>query len=168
MPRINLVGPITITLCILLASCTGESDTSAVPMAQESRFIAATERFGNLILSRDFAAAHGMFANSLRETTTPEQLAQIITTSEVEYHEFGPPVRVEGFLNASGDEIDAEGYDIPESVPTSPAWTAYTLAEMVIEQDDEGEAERCYDIGLLWVREDGTDRIAHLEYFWCD
>ncbi len=165
-PR-SITNTLTITICILLSACGGEGGNEPTPSAHEARFVAITEQFGNNILTHDWEGAHSMFATSLRDSTSADQLAQIVTSSEVEYHEFGEPVAVEGFLNATGDEIDADGYDIPATVPESPKWTAYTLAEMIIEQE-EGETYRCYNIGLLWVTEDGKDRIAHFEYFWCD
>jgi len=167
MARKTMVGAIVVSLCILLASCGGGGE-STVGKSTEQRFIKLTQEFGTLILADDWAGAHAMFSRSLASSTSAEQLAQIVNANEAEYHEHFAPMGVEGYLNAWGDEIDADTYDVPPSVPNTPEWTAYTLAAIVLEREDDGEVGRCYNIGLLWVNEEGQDRIAHFEYFWCD
>lgn len=167
MTRKSIVSAIAVSLCILLASC-GGVDGTGVSKSTEEKFISITQKFGNHIITDDWAGAHAMFSRSLAATTSPEQLAEIVNANEAEYHEHFAPIGVVGYLNAWDDEIDADTYDVPPSVPTTPEWTAYTLAAVVLEREDDGEVGRCYNIGLLWVNEDGQDRIAHFEYFWCD
>ncbi|MBI4556284.1 MAG: hypothetical protein HY706_01755 [Candidatus Hydrogenedentes bacterium] len=82
--------------------------------------------------------------------------------------EYGMPAKLEVGVGTIGQEyLASEDFDFPSDIPGNlrRAWMHITYA---LEVDAEGYIERCYDLWLLIIAENGKNRIAHMEYQWCD
>lgn len=132
----------------------------------------AGERFGVAVVEQRWPDAYAMMTSDFRSRRTIDQFVSIMRSAEEEYVQEGRALTAIAAVNAWGEEVAhadfAADYDIPETIPRTPAWKAYIVNEMVLELDEEGHTYRCFDQGLLMVDEPEGPRVAYVEYWWCD
>lgn len=155
------------TIIVLAACGSGEGE----PLSDEDgekRYDPLTIKFGQHVMREEWPAAYAMLSEALRDHFTQQEFADAIAAQNEEYHADGLPIDVGADYNTFDPSwITREDYDIPRHVPDEPKWLACTFANMVLEGTADAP-ERCYHLSLIWVREEGADRICHFEHGWCD
>lgn len=163
---------LAVAVC-LLAACQdvgieGYSGPSAKEQALEEKYLKLSYDFGEKVRVRDWAGAHGMTSSAFQKTFPADKFRAVMEEQLKVYEAEFQTVLVEADINTvDPKEMAEEDYDIPKWVPKGN-WRAYSFATMGLEVDADNEIERCYEIGLLWVEEDGQDKVAFLEFMWCD
>lgn len=162
----------------LLTGCVGEERSTTIPpssqgpgagdseASREARYMALARKFGETVLAGDLDASYAMLSSHYQARFTREQYRELWGKAWAEYGEFGPPKCVDSDINMVDPDMIREEGIIPEGVPPQSA-EATAYAVFVVEGECDNSV-RCWEAWLLYVNQDGQDRIADIDFMWCD
>ncbi len=167
------------TAILALAGCVGEERTTTVPPGEETiefgsreeasreeKYMALAKKFGETVLAGNLDESYAMLSSHMQARYTKEQYRELWGKAWQEYGEFGPPKCVDSDINMVDPRMIREEDVIPEGVPAKSV-EATAFATFVVEGDCEDNV-RCWDAWLLYVNENGADKVADIDFMWCD
>jgi len=129
--------------------------------AADSKYLRYGERFGNLLMKRDFTAAYERTSSHVQQDMTFDDFVAAYDEAVKEYSE---PKKIETDINTADPELlGDEDLGFPPSVPTNQrrARVAVIFSTKI---DEQGYALAGFTCWINVIEENGQDRICTMEY----